>query len=62
LFRCARAATIEILDRLTPEQWIREGTHTEVGPFGVDKWLTTYAEHAHKHARQIRAARGSVAK
>lgn len=60
LFRCARAATVEILDRLTPEQWVREGTHTEVGSFGVQRWLTTYAEHAHKHARQIRAARGAL--
>ena len=62
LFRCARSATAEILERLTPAQWIREGTHTEVGAFGVEQWLTTYAEHAHKHARQIRAARGAAAK
>ena len=60
LFRCARSATVEILDRLTPEQWVREGTHTEVGSFGVQRWLTIYAEHAHKHARQIRAARGTL--
>jgi hypothetical protein len=60
LFRCARSATVEILDRLTPEQWIREGTHTEVGRFGVHQWLTIYAEHAHKHARQIRAARAAA--
>ena len=62
LFRCARSSTVEILDRLTPEQWIKEGTHSEVGRFGVEQWLTTYAEHAHKHARQIRAARGAAAK
>ena len=62
LFRCARSSTVEILDRLTPEQWIREGTHSEVGRFGVEQWLTIYAEHAHKHARQIRAARGAAAK
>jgi hypothetical protein len=62
LFRCARSATVEILDRLTPEQWVREGTHTEVGRFGVEQWLTIYGEHAHKHARQIRVARGAVAK
>lgn len=60
LFRSARSATVEILDRLTPEQWIREGTHTEVGRFGVEQWLTIYAEHAHKHARQIRAARAAA--
>jgi hypothetical protein len=57
LFRCARAATAEILDRLTPEQWVRQGTHTEAGPYGVESWLKTYSQHAHKHARQIREAR-----
>ena len=60
LFRCARASTVEILDRLTPDQWIRQGTHTEAGAFGVEQWLNTYSQHAHKHARQIREARGSL--
>jgi DinB family protein len=60
LFRLARQSTSEILDRLTPAEWIREGTHTEVGPYGVESWLKTYAEHAHKHARQIRAVRDAA--
>ena len=59
LFRCARASTVEILDRLTPEQWIREGTHTEAGTFGVEQWLKVYSQHAHKHARQIMVARAA---
>jgi hypothetical protein len=62
LFRTARSSTAEILDRLTPEQWVREGTHSEIGPFGVEDWLKTYAEHAHKHARQIMVARGAAPK
>ena len=62
LFRLVRESTTEILDRLTPAEWIREGTHTEVGPYGVEGWLKTYAGHADKHATQIRAARGAVAK
>lgn len=57
LFRVARQSTAEILDRLTPAEWIREGMHTEAGPYGVEAWLKTYSEHAHKHARQIRVAR-----
>jgi hypothetical protein len=60
LFRCARSATVEILDRLTPDEWRREGTHTEAGPFGVEQWLAVYAEHAHRHARQIREARSAT--
>jgi hypothetical protein len=62
LFRWSREATAEILECLTPAEWIREGTHTEAGPFGVETWLKTYGEHAHKHARQIREARGAAVK
>lgn len=62
LFRLVRESTAEILDRLTPAEWIREGTHTEVGRYGVEGWLKTYAGHAHKHATQIRVARDAAAK
>ena len=62
LFRVARQSTAEILDRLTPAEWIREGMHTEAGPYGVEAWLKTYSEHAHKHARQIRVAREAATK
>lgn len=60
LFRYARQSTAELLERLTPADWRREGTHSEAGPYGVEKWLEIYAPHAHKHAAQIRAARGTV--
>lgn len=59
-FRAARVATAEILDRLTPTQWDREGTHTESGRYGVIRWLEIYAAHAHDHADQIRRARASA--
>lgn len=59
-FRWARQCTAELLERLAPEEWTREGTHTEVGAFGVDRWLEIYAPHAHRHARQIREARDAV--
>ena len=62
LFRIVREATAEILDRLTPADWVREGTHTEAGPYGVESWLKTYAAHAHKHATQIRIARDAAIK
>ena len=62
LFRYARETTAELLERLTPAEWRREGTHSEIGAFGVEKWLEIYAPHAHKHAAQIRAARGEVRK
>lgn len=62
LFKYARAATAELLDCLTPAEWLREGTHSESGRYTVETWLRIYAEHAHKHARQIRAARAAAAK
>jgi hypothetical protein len=62
LFRVARTSTAEILDRLTPAEWVREGTHTEAGPYGVEAWLKTYSGHAHKHARQILVARDAANK
>ena len=58
-FRWARVSTAEILDRLTDDEWARTGTHTESGPYGVERWLAIYAEHAHKHAAQIRRALAS---
>ena len=62
LFRWAREATAELLELLTPEEWLREGTHTEAGAYGVEAWLKTYAGHAHRHARQISEARAVVGK
>jgi len=56
-FRYARESTVEILDRMTPEQWHRAGTHSEMGAYSVEQWLEIYAVHAHKHAEQIRRAR-----
>ena len=57
LFRAARAATAELMACLSEAEWLREGTHSEVGQFGVDTWLRIYAPHAHRHADQIRIAR-----
>jgi hypothetical protein len=62
LFRAARASTVELMGCLTEADWLREGTHTEVGRFGVDTWLRTYAPHAHRHADQIRVARSAAVK
>src|SRR5262249_2055013 len=62
LFRLARQSTVEILDRLTPAEWVREGPPTEGGPYGSESWMKTYSEHAHKHARQIRIARDAAVK
>jgi hypothetical protein len=62
LFRAARASTAELMGCLSEDDWLREGTHSEVGRFGLDTWLRIYAAHAHKHADQIRMARGAAKK
>jgi hypothetical protein len=60
LFRSARAATAELMGRLTEADWLREGTHSDMGRYGLDTWLRIYANHAHRHADQIRLARGAA--
>ena len=57
LFRAARASTVELMACLTEADWLREGTHSRIGRFGFDTWLSVYGPHAHRHAEQIRAAR-----
>jgi hypothetical protein len=54
----ARSTTVQILDRLTDDQWRRAGTHSESGAYGVERWLEIYADHCNEHAEQIRAAVG----
>jgi hypothetical protein len=60
----ARAATVQILDRLSDAEWARTGTHSEQGAYGVTAWLRDYANHPWDHADQARrvleAARGRV--
>jgi DinB superfamily len=56
-FRAAWESTAAILDRMTDDEWARQGTHSESGPYPVTSWLEIYAVHAHDHAHQIRRAR-----
>lgn len=62
LFKYVRLSTAELLERMTESDWQREGTHSESGRYSTETWLTIYAEHAHRHARQIRAARAAAVK
>jgi hypothetical protein len=58
--RAVRAASLALLEALTPDEWERVGTHSESGPYSIDRWLEIYAEHPHEHADQIRQARGTI--
>ena len=57
VFDAVREANVELLELLTDADFARTGTHTEDGAYGVERWLAIYADHAHDHAEQIRAAR-----
>ena len=54
-----RSASLELLERLTADEWSRTGTHSDSGSYGDEDWLRIYAAHSYDHADQIRAARGS---
>lgn len=58
-FRAARESTAAILERMTEDEWSRQGTHSESGAYAVTDWMNLYAAHAHDHADQIRRARAA---
>jgi hypothetical protein len=53
-FEGARSSTAQLLDLMKEEDWKRMGEHSESGPYSPETWLKIYADHAHKHADQIR--------
>ena len=55
--RAAHTTTAELLDRLTAADWGRSGTHSEEGPYSLERWLSFHAAHTHEHAAQIRQLR-----
>ena len=59
-FRGARATSLQILERLSTEDWQREGWHTEHGRYTIETWLEIYAAHAHNHAEQILSLRNAL--
>ena len=61
VLRAVRDASFQLLGQLSDADWLREGTHSESGPYSVETWLNIYAAHAHDHADQILRARKGVA-
>ena len=56
-FRRARAENYELLKDLPENAWSRPCVHSKEGPMNLDTLLRIYAEHAEKHAMQIRRVR-----
>jgi uncharacterized damage-inducible protein DinB len=59
VLRAVRRASLELLQTLDADEWVRSGTHTDSGPYAVSDWLRIYAAHGHDHAGQILRARRS---
>ena len=57
VFGAVRTANVELLERLSEDDWARAGTHSDDGHYSVEGWLRIYAAHGHDHADQIRRAR-----
>ena len=57
VFSAVRVASAELLELLSEDEWAREGTHSDSGPYTMDDWLEIYAAHAHDHAAQMLRAR-----
>ena len=56
VFRAVRAASADIVRRLTPADLERYALHTETGHYSVATWLATYTSHPRDHAAQIAEA------
>ena len=57
-FRQGRAGLLTTLRGLTPAQWERVGTHTEVGPLTLETQAVMIASHDGYHLHQILEWRG----
>lgn len=53
VFVAVRAASLEIIQRLSPDDLERYGEHTESGRYTIAKWIKTYTKHPRDHAGQI---------
>jgi uncharacterized damage-inducible protein DinB len=56
-FRRTRGENYELLKDLPEDSWSRPCVHSREGPMDLHNLLRIYAEHAEKHAMQIRRVR-----
>ena len=54
VFLSVRAASLEIIKRLSAQDLEKSGEHSESGKYTVQKWLETYSKHPNDHADQIK--------
>ncbi len=61
VFASVRAASAQIIDRLSAADLEKSGMHTERGPISVAHWLDMYTRHPREHTQQLEhALRGEL--
>ncbi|HEY5091837.1 MAG TPA: DinB family protein [Acidimicrobiales bacterium] len=53
VFRAVRAASLDVLRRLSEQDLERYGEHSESGRYTLATWLDVYTEHPRAHAAQL---------
>ncbi|MBI3430037.1 MAG: DinB family protein [Actinobacteria bacterium] len=56
VFLSVRAASLDIIKRLTEKDLEKYGEHSESGRYTIEKWLKSYTKHPRDHADQIKSA------
>lgn len=56
VFRAVRAASLDVIERLTDDDLERVGHHSESGDYSVRLWLELYTAHPIDHAAQLQRA------
>lgn len=56
VYLSVRAASLDIIKRLTSADLEKYGEHSESGKYTIEKWLQSYAKHPRDHAEQIKSA------
>jgi DinB family protein len=60
LLTAARQSNVEIMERLSANEWERAGNHPEYGRYTISRLLETHAPHALAHLEQIEANRDAL--
>lgn len=60
VFKSVRAASLDILKRLTLDDLERSGVHTDKGNYTVAKWIKNHTNHPRSHVEQIEKAIASA--
>lgn len=61
VFAAVRAASADLLERMTPSDLELHGQHTERGRITVADWVSIYSGHPREHAEQLlKALRGNI--